>query len=316
MDNPMYNAILRWSITQTDTTAPSPTEEAKPMDPEKRAFLQNVMDTMVEKDSKTMKDIVEIIKGPEDTLDQANVKQEALDDAIDRCDRIDYAVSFHAFANGLFPTIELLAGSEHGGVRGRAAELLALVVKDNAPCQAWAFEGGALEKLLALHAGNVKGGGAVGETEKLRAVGAMNALIQLNPDAQLAFIQAGGIDALKRDLKPDSGQRLKARTLFVMRSLLLESASIRDVCLSDAPLLSLFSDCSLLADDEEHAEHATAALEALAQHNSSAVKAAVGQVFVASLQSRITRLESNSNEDTTEAVRTALALLSSLSAAI
>jgi len=45
------------------------------------------------------------IKGPEDTLDQANAKQEALEDAIDRCDKIDYAVGFHSYANGLFPTV-------------------------------------------------------------------------------------------------------------------------------------------------------------------------------------------------------------------
>jgi len=41
----------------------------------------------------------------------------------------------------------------------------------------------ALQHDAAIHCNTV------GETEKLRAVGAMNALIQLNPDAQLAFIQ-------------------------------------------------------------------------------------------------------------------------------
>jgi hypothetical protein len=53
-------------------------------------------------------------------------------------------------------------------VRASAAELIALVVKDNPPCKAWAFEGRALERLLALHRGDVKGGGPVGENEKIR----------------------------------------------------------------------------------------------------------------------------------------------------
>ncbi len=107
----LNQAILRWSIAQTDTTAPS---DAKPMDPEKRAFLEKVMAEMVEDESKSMKDLVEAIKGPEDTLEQARAKQEALEEAIDRCDKIDYAVGFHSFANGLFPTIDLLETSEHG----------------------------------------------------------------------------------------------------------------------------------------------------------------------------------------------------------
>merc|ERR1719183_1989897 len=138
-----------------------------------------------------MKDIVEAINGPEDTLDQASAKQDALEDAIDRCDKIDYAVGFHSYANGLFPTIELLETSEHGNVRSAAAQLIALVVKDNPPCQAWAFEGNALPRLLALHRGHTKDGGAVGETERVRAIAALFALIQHTPEAQLAFLEAG-----------------------------------------------------------------------------------------------------------------------------
>jgi hypothetical protein len=234
------------------------------MDAEKKAFLEKVMSSMVENESKTMKDLVEAIKGPEETLDQADAKHAALEEAIDRCDKIDYAVGFHSFANGLFPTIELLENSEHGHIRSAAAELVALVVKDNPPCQAWAFEGRALERLLALHSGNVKGG-PVGENEKVRAVSAMYALIQHTPEAQLAFIQAGGMEALRRDLGPDggAGRRLKARTLFVLRSLLLESSSARATCLECTDMIPLLATLSVQTDEEEWSDHATAALEAL-----------------------------------------------------
>ena len=235
------------------------------MDPEKKAFLEKVMSSMVENESKTMKDIVEAIKGPEETLDQANAKQEALEEAIDRCDKIDYAVGFHSFSNGLFPTIDLLETSEHGNVRSAAAELIALVVKDNPPCQAWAFEGRALERLLALHSGNVKSG-PVGETEKVRAVSAMYALIQHTPEAQMAFMKAGGMEALRNDLAPDggAGRRLKARTLFVLRSLLIEGSSARAACLEHADTIPLLAAHSVQVGEEEWSDHATAALEALA----------------------------------------------------
>lgn len=249
--------------------APTP-DGPQEMDPEKKAFLEKIMSQMVESESKSMKDIVEAIKGPEETLDQANAKHAALEEAIDRCDKIDYAVGFHSFANGLFPTIQLLEHSEHGNIRSAAAELIALVVKDNPPCQAWAFEGGALERLLALHSGNVKAG-PVGETEKVRAISAMHALIQHTPEAQLAFIQAGGMEALSRDLEPDGGasRRLKARTLFVLRSLLIESSSARKTCLEHADIIPLLAAHSVQVDDEEFSDHATAALEALMAHAAS-----------------------------------------------
>ena len=294
MDNPMMNAILRWSVSQggMDTTQPS---EAKPMDAEKKAFLEKVMSEMVEDESKSMKDIVEAIKGPEETLEQANAKQRALEDAIDRCDRIDYAVAFHSFANGLFPTIDLLESSEHGAIRAHAAELIALVVKDNPPCQAWAFEGKALERLLALHRGHVKSGEVVGQLERLRAVSALSALIQHSADAQLAFLQAGGLEALHATISSDeAGGRLKARTLFVLRSLLIESEPARVASLKDERLaaelavLSLQGNCEekgkgevtgeVLANEpgrHECSHHAAAALLALAAHDTLAVKASL-----------------------------------------
>ena len=41
MNNPMYNAILKWSIAQTDTSDTN-REPLAPMDPEKKAFLDQV----------------------------------------------------------------------------------------------------------------------------------------------------------------------------------------------------------------------------------------------------------------------------------
>ena len=43
--------------------------------------------------------------------------------------------------------------------------------------------------LLALHRGHTKDGGAVGETERVRAIAALFALIQHTPEAQLAFLE-------------------------------------------------------------------------------------------------------------------------------
>jgi len=236
-------------------------------------------------------------------------------------DKIDYAVGFHSYANGLFPTIDLLETSEHGGVRATAAELIALVVKDNPPCQAWAFEGRALERLLALHRGDVKGGGPVGENEKIRAVSAMSALIQCTPEAQLAFLQAGGLDALVCNLGPDAGScpRLTARTLFVLRTLLLESASVRRSCLEHGSheLLSRLASLSLQEEHVEWAEHASAALEALARNEGTALAQALSSAhpsFVDALRTRVAALKGLSGDEFAQLLEGATNLLGVLEA--
>jgi hypothetical protein len=72
------------------------------------------MAEMVEDESKSMKELVEAIKGPEDTLEQASAKQEELEGHRQvRQDRLR-CVGVHSLANGVFPTIDLLETSEHG----------------------------------------------------------------------------------------------------------------------------------------------------------------------------------------------------------
>eukprot|EP00960_Hanusia_phi_P032860 750107-Hanusia_phi.AAC.1 len=65
-----------------------------------------------------MKELVATLSDPEDTLEQVKAKESvrttnaggpALEELIDRSDRIDYAVALHSFGNGLFPTVLLLA---------------------------------------------------------------------------------------------------------------------------------------------------------------------------------------------------------------
>merc|ERR1712130_186779 len=61
MENmPMYKALLKWSLTQTDgTTGPS---TAMPMTDEKRKFLAAAMESYVLDETKRMHDILIILK--------------------------------------------------------------------------------------------------------------------------------------------------------------------------------------------------------------------------------------------------------------
>jgi len=147
---------------------------------------------------------------------------QALEDLIDRSDRVDYAIALHSFAGGLFPTIDLLETSQHEGVRTKAAELVALAVQNNPPCQAWAFEGGALPKLLALHAKGT-------EKEKQKCLLALSGLISNNPPAQEAFIKADGLKVIEDDIKANVGRRLKVKAVFTCGWMMRESEPARKV---------------------------------------------------------------------------------------
>lgn len=43
MDNPMYKALLKWSLSQHDGTVPTGEGDISQLDPEKKAFLERVM---------------------------------------------------------------------------------------------------------------------------------------------------------------------------------------------------------------------------------------------------------------------------------
>jgi hypothetical protein len=80
-NNPMYNAILKWSIAHTDNTRAT---EVKELDPEKKQFLEKVMDEMMENETATMSELVQKMKGPEGTEDEVEGKEYAIEQLCDR----------------------------------------------------------------------------------------------------------------------------------------------------------------------------------------------------------------------------------------
>lgn len=61
----MYNAILKWSLTQSDGFTSDETTEGKttePMSEERKAFLRKAMDTYIVNETQRINDIVEILK--------------------------------------------------------------------------------------------------------------------------------------------------------------------------------------------------------------------------------------------------------------
>ena len=261
----MYNAILKWSLSQSDGTKPS---EVGPMDAEKRKFLEAAMDGLLEDETKKMQELVAALHAPEHTDEEVRAKENALDDLLDRCDRIDYANSFHTFGGGLVPTINLLK-SEKDGIRLKAADLVALCVQNNPKCQKWALDAGAMPLLLGIHE-NLD----LDVDVRTKALAAISALVQHNPQGEQLFLSGGGISAMRANVL-GIARRLKVKTLFMLQWLLRDSAAAA-IRASDDGLAAALA--SLVLDaDEDLAENATGALAAVLRHRPDAAAPIVAQ---------------------------------------
>ena len=209
----MYNAILKWSLSQTDGTQAS---EVTEMDSEKRAFLEKAMEQLVENDSKKIKELVAALHASEETEEEVGKKEIALEELLDRCDRIDYAITLHTFGNGFLPTIELLK-SRHDRIRQKAAELVALCSHNNPACQGWALEAGALQLLDSIHSDS-----DADVDLRTKALSAISAIVQHNPQATKLFLEMNGVSSLRKNVE-GIARRLRVKTLFMLQWLLRDS---------------------------------------------------------------------------------------------
>ena len=250
----MYNAILKWSLTQTDGTKPS---EVGPMDPEKRKFLEAAMDGLLEDETKKMKELVAALHGPEGTEEEIEAKGVALEELLDRCDRIDYAISFHTFGNGLIPTINLLKSSSES-IKLKAADLVALCAQNNPKCQQWSLEAGAMELLTSIH-----GNSDLDVDLRTKALAAISALVQHNAMGEELFLSCGGVSALRANVE-GIARRLKVKTLFMLQWLLQDSSAASARAADDGLAAALAT--MVLDSDEDIAENATGALTAILRH--------------------------------------------------
>ena len=226
------------------------------------------MDGLLEDETKKMQELVAALHAPEQTDEEVRAKENALDDLLDRCDRIDYANSFHTFGGGLVPTINLLK-SEKDGIRLKAADLVALCVQNNPKCQKWALDAGAMPLLLGIHE-NLD----LDVDVRTKALAAISALVQHNPQGEQLFLSGGGISAMRANVL-GIARRLKVKTLFMLQWLLRDSAAAA-IRASDDGLAAALA--SLVLDaDEDLAENATGALAAVLRHRPDAAAPIVAQ---------------------------------------
>uniref|UniRef100_A0A7S4KVT2 Nucleotide exchange factor Fes1 domain-containing protein n=1 Tax=Guillardia theta TaxID=55529 RepID=A0A7S4KVT2_GUITH len=164
--------------------------------------------------------------------------------------------------------------------------------------------------MLDLHSGRVGGeDDAVGETERVKAISAISALIQHNDDAIKAFLWAGGLDNMRQDLHMQVGARLRGRACFVLQWLFESSkeACKQAVDKRFAPLLF-----AILLESEE-IEYAGRALRSLVKCDSTScaeqIRVEEGE-WRARLNRRLESLSSSESEDERQIVEELVRLLS------
>ena len=166
-----WNAILKWSLAQTDEDAGATTTSARqPISEEDRQwFLQAMQSGMVD-EIKRMKLITQALAlNTGDVLDAEDVgaRLELLEELMDRVCSIDNGGDLHTIG-GLVPLIHTCAASPHASLRAAAAEVLATTVQNHPKAQDSALDNGALGPLLKMAAGQggdvppTSGGGSGG----------------------------------------------------------------------------------------------------------------------------------------------------------
>jgi hypothetical protein len=177
MANPMWNAILRWSIAQGAFQDDTPLEEHKPMSPERQEFLRKAFDSMVVDTFKRMKVLLEVLKIPldgaalrlisqqlgeleefkvENSADLSDTqlvylvkghKEQALDEMDDLVGQIDNATDLCKL--GLDVVLQQLQ-SPFQSIRWRAAQVVSTVSQNNEAAQPLVTAAGAVPLLLQL----------------------------------------------------------------------------------------------------------------------------------------------------------------------
>ena len=237
-----WNAILKWSLAQTDPDASAaPAREIPEAD--RAWFLEAVASGMVD-EIKRMRDITAAISSRQaERLDaeELDARVALVEELGDRVCSVDNGGDLHTIG-GLRPLVGALA-SPHARLRAAAAETLAMTVQNHPKAQANALECAAVAPLIAMAKGEGgdqapsdadAGGGATKPSSspassepvvpdsnptltcRAKALFALSCLTRGCPAAQRAFLLGDGFAVLRDCLRLDRA-RIRTKALHLAR---------------------------------------------------------------------------------------------------
>uniref|UniRef100_A0AAV1ULU4 Uncharacterized protein n=1 Tax=Peronospora matthiolae TaxID=2874970 RepID=A0AAV1ULU4_9STRA len=245
VDQAKWQALMKWTMKQTDGTIPSP---ATPISEDKRRFLEMVMSEGVMDENERVRDILRILEGedprvvfaerdgglrPEASEDSEPFQEELvqykdalLDELLTRIDQIDNAQNFVKM-KGLEVMKNVMEKYETPSSRALAAEVCSVVVQNNPFCQEAAVESGLLEVLCTLARSDQD------VTCRVKAMLGISCLVRHHEAAETRFFgeSCQGLELLRANVASASDIRLQRKSLFFLRHLVRTTRSTADAVL-------------------------------------------------------------------------------------
>ncbi|CAM6098192.1 unnamed protein product [Calypogeia fissa] len=212
---PSWEALLKWSIANTDGLQQAPAREISEED---RKWFNEALQAHTIDVIRRMKEISLVLNTPQQILDEQGVTPEEqegmLEELQEHVESIDMANDLHAIG-GLIPLLNYLK-NPHAPIRARAAEVVMTMVQNNEKCQKQVMD----EKGLQLLLHNFTSDEDV--NVRAKALGAISSLIRHNKDGVAAFRLGNGYAGL-RDALSTGHSRLQRKALQVLLYLLQEN---------------------------------------------------------------------------------------------
>lgn len=180
-----FKGLLRFAVEATRAEdAPAAAPNMAPMDPERRRFLEEALNSMTVNVVQQLEIAAKVLTNAEATEDE---QQQALECLLDYVDNIDTANDFCKIG-GLHIILPLLgATNPYASIKSESASLIAELAQNNPFCQAQLLELDALSKLLPL---------LTVDDICVNAIRAVSSLVRNYEPLAAAFIDMGGLECL------------------------------------------------------------------------------------------------------------------------
>lgn len=240
-----YLGLLRWSLNYQDGT----TSNAQPMDPERRKWLMEAIESQIIDPVEQMKNIIDILD-LEPPINDTDIKliefyskkNDTLLELISYVDNFDLALDFHKL-KGTEKLLSLLNKTKNEDVKINILELLSILTQNHPKLQAALIDLGGLDTLLALLSDK-----DISSKQRSKVIGALGSLVRSNKLIATKFLvdqkalpiifdiikqnkgyksQAVVVVSISDDEKEMSRRRILRKSLFLIKYFVDEIEEIR-----------------------------------------------------------------------------------------
>ncbi|KAG2217730.1 hypothetical protein INT45_001273 [Circinella minor] len=239
--------LLQWAVNNSDQEALKKQAEAirkgeLKADPSK--FDPAMIEAILGKDDATrMKEAVECIVDPKDTLEN---KEIALDNLELLIEGIDNANNIENMK--LWPPLLSQLNAEEPEIRKGVAWVCGTAMQNNPKAQEAFLANEGLEKLVELLKNEQS------KQVKATVIYAVSGLLKHSSKAQELFEQKGGFDALFAIVKPTTEPTILRKTVFLFNSLLIENKQFGTKLLEQGGLKDLCDTLAKYTEDDQDDE--------------------------------------------------------------